>query len=229
MNTPEFDLRLKIAMVADKYANLISTVRGDQLYLTIGKQNHFITWFQMRILSNPPKVHKLGDRILIVHAPSSPIIKGTPLVRAAIRRLKDEHYDIDYFELIGVSNSEVKEKLSRAHIAISNLYATVPGVLGVEAMAAGCALVTSADENEEPDLPSGSNQAWYVTKDYEVYDHLKDLIENPKKITQFSDNGLKWLRKYGTASVSGKRIRAWLSSIDEQCNLVLVTSSNYLW
>jgi len=149
----------------------------------------------------------------ICHAPTSPIIKGTQLVRAAIAKLRAEGYLFEYVELIGLSNEVVLEELRSTHIVLNEFYAFVPGVFGIEAMASSCALITSADENIEPDLPSGSKDAWYITKYYEVYDHLKDLLNSPDLIKKYADAGYEWAIENASCSRSSVKLMSLLNQI----------------
>ena len=111
-------------------------------------------------------------RPVLVHAPSSPIIKGTQLVRAAVALLREEGFDFEYVELTGVPHEEVASQLQRAHIVLNQFFAYVPGMFGIEAMAAGAVVLQSADESLESDLPAGSNAAWVVTPSHLSLIHL---------------------------------------------------------
>ena len=132
-------------------------------------------------------------------------------MRAAISRLRREGFKFTYVELIGVPNQVVLEELRSAHIALNEFYAFVPGLFGVEAMAAHCALLTAADEDIEPDLPRGSNNAWLVTRPYEIYDHLKLLLGNPELMKRYADSGFEWATRYAAQSQSSQRLREILS------------------
>lgn len=60
-------------------------------------------------------------RPLILHAPSSPEIKGTVIIRNVIEDLKKE-FDFDYEELLGVPNEIVLQKLQECSFVINQLY-----------------------------------------------------------------------------------------------------------
>ncbi len=161
---------------------------------------------------------KAGDKfrdmrtIKIVHAPTSPFIKGTPLVRAAIKKLKLLGYNIDYVELINVKNEVVREHLLTTHLVVNELYSFLPGLLGVEAMANNCALLTSADRNIEPTLPEGANDAWLVTRYWDVFDNLKYLLENPDLIEGLANRGYDWAFNNCRTSVSRNQLLMILES-----------------
>lgn len=185
-----------IASSADTYADLIFNAPVDQpSYLKRQVLPIFYTYPDELFLKDDSKFD-LMEPIKIVHAPSSPIIKGTPIVRSAIKKLKEEGYKFEYCELIGVKNEDVRKTLRQSHIVLNEFYAFVPGVLGIEAMAAHCALLTSADYAIEPALPFDSRGVWLHTRYWEVYDNLKYLLDNPLQIRSFADKGHSWSKKH---------------------------------
>jgi len=66
---------------------------------------------------------KMQKRPLILHAPSSPKIKGTSIIRQVIDELKEEgKYDFDYKELIGVPHAEVMRQIQQCQFVVNELY-----------------------------------------------------------------------------------------------------------
>ena len=184
----ERDVRT-LAQVADRHADAIFAFpNGNLNYLTRHVHRFLYLYPDERFIEPADKFADLS-RPVIVHAPSSPIIKGTPLVRAAIAKLREEGYDFEYVELTGMSNSTVLSEMARAHIVMGHFYSSSPGVMGLEAMASACALVISADEHIELMLPEGSNDAWLMTKHWQVYDNLKLLLDEPQRIEPFARTG----------------------------------------
>ena len=153
--------------LAENYSDLIITSKVDQVSYFTRDTHPFIYFYPDKDFYKNEKKYQNVDSIKIVHAPSSPVIKGTQLVRSAISKLKNENYLFEYIELINFSNTEIKHHLKTAHIVLNEFYAHMPGIFGVEALANFCALMTSADEYIETDLPQDSNKAWMVTKNYE--------------------------------------------------------------
>lgn len=215
MLTQDFEKLIKIrALSAEKWGDIIITAAHDQLSYFKRKTTPFLYFFPDENFS---KIElKFKSKVLIpviVHAPSSPIIKGTQLVRAAVNRLKQEGYQFDYIEIINQPNEYVLSQLKRAHIVLNEFFALVPGLFGIEAMANYCALITSADENLESDLPKDSNKAWLVTKHFEIYDHLKLLIENPELQRNFAEKGYNWAIENAAISSTGSKFKKLINSI----------------
>lgn len=187
--------RKQLAEVADEYADKIINPPIDQMAYIKQITHPFIYFLPDNLFK--PSLEKFNDlnEIIVLHGPSSPIIKGTPLVRAAIKKLKVEGYRFKYVELINVPNEKMLKELENAHIVLNQFYAFVPSVFGLEAMANHCVLLTSADENIETTLPCGANKAWCVTPYWNIYDNLKNLLDNPEQIKSQASAGFKWAKE----------------------------------
>ncbi len=77
-----------------------------------------------------------NERLLIVHAPTSPEIKGTEYVLKAIDELK-EKYDFDFKLIHGMPHNEAKKWYEKADLVIDQILLGGHGVFAVEAMAMG--------------------------------------------------------------------------------------------
>ncbi|MEO6200811.1 MAG: glycosyltransferase [Cryobacterium sp.] len=201
------------ARVADRFADAIFSVRVDQLSYLKRRTEPFLYFYPDEGFSRLTEKFETMDRPVIVHAPSKPLLKGTPHVRSAIERLRADGFVFDYRELTGVSNTEVVAALSEAHIVLNQFYAFVPGVLGIESMARCCALLTSADERIETDLEAGANEAWVVTRADEVYENLRRLLEHHEMIREQALRGYEWALRNASASADGQRMRAILDRL----------------
>lgn len=202
------------AAVADRHADLIFNAAVDQLSYLDRDTEPFPYFFPDDAVVRDLRKHATGGPRVVLHAPSSPIIKGTQVVRAAVRRLRAEGYEFEYRELIDVPHSEVLAALREAHIVLNEFYAFVPGVFGVEAMASGCALLTRADEAIETDLPTGSNAAWVVTPAADIQENLRRLLDHPELIEPQAAAGVAWVLQHATITASGARIRGLLDALD---------------
>ncbi len=184
-----------IAASADEYADVIFNAPIDQIsYLKKQTCPPIYAYPDELFIRRDAKFQEISS-IKILHAPSSPIVKGTQIVRAAIKKLRIEGYTFVYTELLNVPNQRVIEELRDAHIVLNEFYAFVPGQFGIEAMAAHCALVTSGDPTIETSLPVGSAGAWMITKYWQVYDHLKYLLDHPDQIKKYADSGFEWAKE----------------------------------
>lgn len=183
----------KVAALADKYSDLVFNYSIDQISYLKSNQIPWPYMIDDKLLNKDNnKFSKLtSNQIVVCHAPSNPFIKGTPLVRAVIKKLQIEGYDFKYIEMINIPNSEVLEILEKSHIVLNEFYAFVPGVFSIEAMAKQNAVLTSANYTDISDTAEG---AWMPTKYWEIYDHLKYLLDNPEKIEIFALNGHEFVK-----------------------------------
>ena len=189
-------LRKKIGESADQYADVIFNPPIDQLAYIKRKTLDTLYFYPTSMFKLNNDKWRDTERLKIFHGPSSPIIKGTPLVRAAIKKLRLEGYKFDYEELSGVPHTQILKTLATSHIVLNEFYAQVPGVFGVEAMANGCVLLTSADRNIEPSLPFDSEKAWVVTPYWDIHQQLKSVLDmSVDSLREQAETGYQWTLK----------------------------------
>jgi hypothetical protein len=74
----------------------------------------------------------------VLHAPSHAPIKGTELVRQAVKTLKSRGVEFDYVELHGVPNSQVMKAIAASDIVVDELYSdTYAAMFALEALRCG--------------------------------------------------------------------------------------------
>lgn len=213
LDTSEWEqARVRFAAACDAWADAAFSNSVDHLSHLKMKTEPFLYFLPEDRLGDLSQFDDL-TRPVLVHATSSPVIKGTQLVRAAIAKLRAEGYDFEYVELMGVGNDEVLRQLRRSHIALNQFYGFSPAVFGAEALCAGTVVMMSADETVETDLPRGSNDAWVVTKHYQVYDNLKALLDAPQTWRPIAERAVEWARQYATEVGAGTRLNAVLDDV----------------
>ena len=206
----------RMGETATAYADLIFTAQNDQRGYLPEDVEPFLYFYPDEEIGPPPSPIGEDERLLVVHAPSSPVIKGTQLVRAAVAQLHSEGWDFEYLELQDVTNAEVRAALARAHIVLNEFFAFVPGVFAVEAMAAGCAVLTRAEERMEPQLPPGSDDAWLVTRHFEVERNLRLLLSDRARISAQATAGRDWVLQHAVSSASGAVLNQKLQAVLER-------------
>lgn len=201
------------ARVGDAYADVMFDFPTDQAgYLTQHREPYLYLMPDDRIVDDLSKFDDLST-IVVTHATTSPIIKGTQLVRSAVARLKSEGYEFEYVELMNLSNTKLLAELARTHIALNQFFGFTTTIFGVEAMAAGCALLASSDATVETNLPPRANDAMMVTKHWQVYQNLKSLLDEPERIKPLAVAGQEWVKRYATSSSTGPILKGILDSV----------------
>lgn len=77
-----------------------------------------------------------GDRLVVAHAPTSRVIKGTDLIEPTLRALEREGL-IEYRQFEGVPSSQLPAEFARADIVLDQFRMGIYSAVSVEAMAAG--------------------------------------------------------------------------------------------
>lgn len=92
----------------------------------------FINWLMIGVPFDPVKLPKKqikassNNTIRILHAPSNPIAKGTPIIRNTIEEIQNKGYAVSYTEIVEKSNAEVLKELSNCDFVIDELYSDAP-------------------------------------------------------------------------------------------------------
>lgn len=204
--------RRRLAATAERHAQVIFNAQVDQMSYFERPTHPPMYFFPNERIAHRPDKWRDPLHIVIVHAPTSPVIKGTPLVRAAIKRLREEDYVFEYVELTNQPNAVVLATLERAHVVLNQFYAFIPGVFGIEALAANTVMLTSADGSLEPSLPAGANDAWVVTPSWRIYENLKAVLDDPSSMQRQADAGTAWVEENCSRSVDRSRLLSILST-----------------
>jgi hypothetical protein len=204
------DFKVKqTAIIADLYSDIIFSFKLEQISYLKKKQFPWLCPYpKEKFIKNDIKFYDL-KKIKIAHAPSNPLIKGTSLVRAAIKKLEIEEYDIEYIELQNIPNKVVLEHLKSAHIVLNDFYGfdINLGLLALESMANHTALMMAYDPDaiKHYDIKlEGFDKCLLNTKYWQVYDNLKYLLDNPDMIKLYADNGYEFAYKHHTYEATGK-------------------------
>ncbi len=134
----------------ERYADIIiNNPNSSHLH-----EKKFINWHCIGIPFNSPPALKRknknsfsNDPCVIVHAPTRPGPKGSPIIEKAIKSLIKEGHNIKFLKLVGKSNAEVLETISSCDFIVDELYADVimAGLAGEAAMFGKPAIVGMYD------------------------------------------------------------------------------------
>lgn len=141
------------------------------------------------------------SRPVVVHAPSRPGVKGTAYVRAAVEALKDEGVDFDFRLVQGLSNAEARQVYEEADIIIDQLRIGWYGVLAVEAMALGKAVISYIRDDLVSSFTGDVPVA--VASPITIKDVLRELIRNPAQREAQANAGRAYcVRVHGATEVA---------------------------
>jgi len=143
--------------------------------------------------------------VVIAHAPTNQLIKGTRHVVAAVERLKQDYPLVELRMIERQPWAEMPAFLSRCDILVDQLMMGWYGLLSIEGMAEGKAVVTYLRDDFlplRPDLPVVSAEP------VSVYDVLRDLVRDPARRLALGARGPGYVRRWHDTSVVGPQLLA---------------------
>jgi hypothetical protein len=204
------------ARVAESLADVIINNERDQTsYLSRCDSDTFpitdSSFFNSNLERYSPGNYKIFQ---ILHAPSNPLIKGTPLVHAAIKRLMNEGYAINYIEARNSTREEMLQLTSKSHIVLNQFYSKTSGHFGFEAMASSCILLQSAEfpiENLLTDFEK--SPPWVRCSTFEIYERLKEVLDDLPKFISVAISGHNFALHNAHPDAVRPKINALLNQI----------------
>lgn len=190
----------------EKYSDAIFSV-PDQSSLALRPYFHL----QVPINLLKYSFKKTGNTSpFILHIPSAPLLKGTPIFEKVIQDLKDEGLEFKFKSVTNIPNSEVRKLLTEADILLDELYMHGPGMIGVEAMASGCCVVVKYLE----DSPPCFRPPVVSVNVNNLKEKLRELISNKQLREEFIDLGLKFVSEKNNVENVCKLILNSFQSVD---------------
>ncbi len=172
----------------EKYANII--IVGDYPLLPYSPKSIVIKQAIDITKLNFIGCENKNKKIKIVHAPTDREKKGTEYVLAAIKKLKEEKYDIDFILIENETNNKVLETCKTADIIIDQLVLESHGIFPLEGMALGKPVLCRIDEKF---IKYYQNIPIIRTDPDNIYENLKMLIENPELRKDIGEKGRRYV------------------------------------
>ncbi|KIL48368.1 glycosyltransferase [Jeotgalibacillus campisalis] len=141
---------------------------------------------------------------LVVHAPTSPSIKGTSYILQAIEKLKAD-YSFTFKLVKGLSHKEAKEIYKKADVIIDQLHVGSYGLFSVEAMALGkpvvCWITDEMKSHYPKELPILS------ANPDTIKDVLETILKNQDMLKDIGQKSRKYAETYHDAALNSKLIK----------------------
>lgn len=204
------DLNAKLFTLrnAELYSDLILSV-PDQSGLAIRPYDHLYIPFDSKGIVFKPAEHK---PLKVIHAPSKSGIKGSSIIISTIEQLKNEGVEMDFKLIQHVSNKELLKELSEADVLVDELYLHGPGMLGLEGMAAGCAVATHTMSNYKDVFdPPVCN-----IDEKNIYQQLRVLFTDSDYRSRLVHAGKKFLDEKTAPAIVAKQILNKLTTPPER-------------
>jgi len=126
----------------DRYADRIFALNPDLLHV-LPARARFLPYANVDLtpLQTPTAGREARPRPLLLHAPSHRGVKGTPVILAALDRLKREGVPFDFALVENLPNQEARRLYASADLIIDQLLAGWYGGVAIEAMAQGVPVI----------------------------------------------------------------------------------------
>ncbi len=136
------------------------------------------------------------DEPVIVHAPTNSSIKGTDTILRTLDQLKNEGYKFEIKLLQNMPNEKLLLELENADLLVDELVLHGPGVLSMEAMAAGCAVATKTIDRYHDiyDPPV------CIINEETILDRLRHLISDKERRIELAYKGEKFVKEHNKPS-----------------------------
>lgn len=152
---------------------------------------HFIN--QAINLENYKVVSSKNDKILIVHAPSSPEFKGTKYILNAVEELRSK-YDFEFKLIQGMPHEEAKKIYQKADLIIDQLHSGSYGLFSLESMAMGKPVVCWISDYMKSKYPT--ELPIISANPDNIKQKIEYMINNKDCLSSIGKNGREYVEKY---------------------------------
>jgi len=142
---------------------------------------------------------KLHQKLIILHVPSIPKMKGTIEVDRIFKILAKKYPQHEFKILGNIPHQELIKEMSLADIIIDQLLMGWYGGQAVEAMALGKTVMSFINPTYLELVPFGREIPIFNTNFWNFKNDLEILINSPDLCQKLSEEGRKFVRKYHAA------------------------------
>jgi glycosyltransferase involved in cell wall biosynthesis len=154
------------------------------------------------IRPQPPQPRR---EMVVAHAPSDRVIKGTQYVIDAVESLRSEGVPIRLEMIEGVPHDEVVPRMLRADVVVDQLNQGWYGAFAVEAMATQRPALAYIDDREPGDNPFGSELGVVPTTRETLRDDLAALVADPGRRAELGARGREFVERHHDPRVIARR------------------------
>lgn len=143
--------------------------------------------------------------VRIVHAPTNRFLKGTEFIEEAIAQLRREGLDLQFTLIENLTHAEATAAYQQADLVIDQLRIGDYGLVSIEAMAMGKAVICFMRKDllpKYPGLPIVSASPLTLTHT------LRDLLHNPRLLQQLGRRGRAYAETHHDVSKAADKLVA---------------------
>ncbi|MEI6040052.1 MAG: glycosyltransferase [Candidatus Berkelbacteria bacterium] len=139
---------------------------------------------------------KINKKLVILHVPSDPEVKGTVYIEKAFKELADKYPDCEFKILDFMPYDQLLGEMAKADIVVDQLLVGWYGGQAVEAMALGSAVISFVEPSYLENIPFGKTLPIANTNVFTFKEDLEVLINSPEKIQKLMNEGPAFAAKY---------------------------------
>ncbi|WP_294671984.1 glycosyltransferase [uncultured Fluviicola sp.] len=180
-----------------KFADLGFELIGTPDTLHYMNPNYFKTdkvVFHAGVAEKGTKSESSGE-ILVIHAPTAPIAKGSSYIREAMEKICAKHPNVRFRELQHLSNLEYQHLINNCDIYIDQLIWGFHGVAAIQAMALEKPVLCYLHPEF---LQYVSNPPIINSNPDNLPDQLEALIANPEKLPEIGKRSREYYLQFHT-------------------------------
>ncbi len=181
--------RRETARALERYADHVFARPDHAQFLT---RAYHLAWFPIDLRTTPFELS--SNRVpLVVHAPSRRDLKGTRFVLQAVDRLRSEGHRFEFRLCEEMSNVDLRALLTTADVVVDQLLLPAYGLLALEGLATGNAVIGSAI----PKYDGYPEELPIVTSTpSNVYQNLKRVLVDVGLRKELAVRGRQYVKRY---------------------------------
>jgi glycosyltransferase involved in cell wall biosynthesis len=139
-----------------------------------------------------------NDKMLIVHAPTSPEIKGTSYILKAVEELK-EKYDFEFKLVQGMPHEQATKIYEKADLIIDQILCGGYGVFAIESMAMGKPVICWIDDFMKEKYPK--ELPIISANPDNIKEKIEYAIKNKDMLKEVGIKGRRYVEKYHNMNI----------------------------
>ncbi len=149
----------------------------------------------------------------VVHAPSNPVLKGTPLILPALERLSAVG-QIELALIAGVASERMPAVIGDADVVLDQFRLGSYGAVACEAMASGCVVVGHVTEDVRETVRTLTGRPLPIVEatPADVDEVIAGLAADPDRRAQLGRDGRDFVAAVHDGSFSAATLGSWLDS-----------------
>ena len=194
-----------------KFASRIYSLNPDLLHM-LPSSTEFLPYSNIDIRKwNPFYTQKSKRPLRIGHAPTNQGLKGTSLIRKAVKRLQNKGFEFEFVVVEGLSFTKAIKIYKTLDILVDQLFAGWYGGLAVELMALGKPVVTYIREDDLKFIPQEMKQElpFYKAEPETIEKVLEQVLNLPRsKILEKAIASRRFVEKWHDPIKIAKKIKS---------------------